>query len=67
MEFDYFTKIFNQPSLILDFLNMIYIIVKKKGTRGVLYLTKAPKFVPATPTPNAKINENVIQYRRKGS
>ena len=31
---------------------------EKNGTRGVLYLTKAPKLVPAIPTPKAKNKEN---------
>ena len=33
---------------------------------GILYLTSAPKFVPAIPTPNAKNVENKIQNNKNG-
>ena len=33
---------------------------------GILYLTNAPKFVPAIPTPNAKNIENKIQNNKNG-
>tara|TARA_B100000963_G_scaffold353705_1_gene368900 strand:- start:221 stop:340 length:120 start_codon:yes stop_codon:yes gene_type:complete len=39
----------------------MYIAGKKKGIRGVLYLTNAPKLVPAIPTPNANKNEKIKQ------
>ena len=41
--------------------------VKKKGINGILYLTNAPKFVLAIPTPNAKIKENVKANTKNGS
>ena len=42
-------------------------MLKKKGINGVLYLTIAPKLVPAIPTPKAKRIENIKQYIKKGS
>lgn len=42
-------------------------MVKKNGTRGVLYLTRAPKLVPAIPTPKAISREKIKQYKIKGS
>ena len=42
-------------------------MVKKNGIRGVLYLTRAPKLVPAIPTPKAISREKIKQYKIKGS
>ena len=41
--------------------------VKKNGIRGILYLTSAPKFVLAIPTPKANTNENIMANKTKGS
>ena len=41
--------------------------LKKNGINGILYLTNAPKFVPAIPTPKAKIIEKNMQYNKNGS
>ena len=44
-----------------DFFLTRYIKEKKKGINGILYLTKAPKLVPAMPTPKAKNKEKTKQ------
>ena len=41
--------------------------VKKNGISGILYLTSAPKFVLAIPTPKANINEKIMANKTKGS
>ena len=46
---------------------MMYINEKKKGIKGILYLTNAPKLVPAIPTPKAKNKEKTKQQTKKGS
>ena len=61
MEFNNFTKIYPQILLILFLLYITYIILKKNGIKGVLYLTRAPKFVPAIPTPKEKNIEKMKQ------
>lgn len=42
-------------------------MLKKNGTKGILYRTRAPKLVPAIPTPNANKIEKIKQYNKKGS
>ena len=39
----------------------MYTNEKKKGIKGILYLTNAPKFVPAIPTPKVKNKEKIKQ------
>ena len=50
---------FIYKTLDLLFWRTKYKPEKKKGIKGILYLTKAPKFVPAIPTPKAKNKEKI--------
>tara|TARA_B100000768_G_scaffold128069_1_gene118674 strand:+ start:495 stop:683 length:189 start_codon:yes stop_codon:yes gene_type:complete len=50
----YFTEDYLSFYFKIDFFLAMYIKEKKNGIKGILYLTNAPKLVPAMPTPKAK-------------
>ena len=61
MELNTNSEVYNHSELAFDNFLKINSIQKKKGIKGILYLTNAPKLVPAMPTPNANKIEKTKQ------